>query len=77
MINTDTNQCDSERAGYYVAWGSKLRACCHEHAQQLLVLGNVIGSPVDAQPIITETPCYMAKQEDYKKGGINNGKQIK
>ncbi len=61
-IDESDNTCDSKKAEYLVPWGGKLHKCCYEHAKQLKVLGNVIGQPVDVQPIITEQQCYQVKK---------------
>ena len=58
MINEQTNKCDSKKALFIVPWGGKLHKCCEEHAQQLRVLGSVIGELIDVQAIKTKEKCY-------------------
>lgn len=64
MINEQTNKCDNEKATFIVGWGGELHKCCDEHAYQLQVLGNVIGSPTDKQPIFTNEKCYMSENKE-------------
>lgn len=61
MIDEQTNNCDSKKAEFIVPWAGKLTMCCSEHAHQLRVLGDVIGSPVDIRAVKTKEKCYMVK----------------
>ena len=65
-IDEATNECDSDKATFIVPWAGKLLDCCEEHAKQLRVLGNVIGSPVDVRPIVTNGLCYQSKEGNKK-----------
>ena len=44
----------TERAKITVAWGGKLLNYCPVHANQIAMLGNAIGAPVQAQMLNPE-----------------------
>jgi hypothetical protein len=68
----DKNKCPNN-AGFIVPWGGKILKLCHVHANGMAVLGNVIGSPVQVEPIITFEQCQGENDlDEYKpkeKGG--------
>lgn len=57
------NKCP-EKAMFIASWAGKLMKGCDTHINDLRVLGNVIGSPVEVQLIITEEPCFG--QNDFE-----------
>jgi len=46
------------KAEFVVSWAGELKMACKTHAGDLLILGEVMGSPVEARPIITDEDCY-------------------
>jgi len=62
----DKNKCPN-MGGFMVPWGGKILKLCHVHANGMVVLGNVIGSPIQIEPIITFEQCEGANDlEEYK-----------
>ena len=53
-----------EKATIQVPWAGEIKKACLVHANDLVILANVIGSPVRPELIITEEPCYG--QDDFK-----------
>ena len=61
---SDSNKCDGDgKAEYVVAWGNSLKKCCKYHAELLKTIGEVMGSPAELQPIVTEEKCYQANEK--------------
>lgn len=48
---------------FAVPWAGEIKMACEIHANDLRVLGNVIGSPVEVRPVVTGEPCYG--QDDF------------
>ena len=55
------------QATFIVPWGGKLLKVCAIHVKGLSMLGNIMGSPVDVQPVLTEENCCMPNDlDEYK-----------
>ena len=52
----------TKKAEYLVSWAGKQVKACEEHAKQLTMLGNVIGSPVQVAQVKMEDECTMQNQ---------------
>jgi len=50
-------------AVYQFAWAGKIQKCCEKHARQIRGLGEVIGSPVTFERIITNEKCSSIVNE--------------
>lgn len=51
-MESENKKC-TETARVTVAWGGKLLNYCPVHANQIALLGQAIGSTVQAQPLLT------------------------
>lgn len=51
-------QC-SKKAEYVVGWANKMYNYCGEHANQLCTIGEAMGSPCQAKPILEDVQCQQ------------------
>jgi hypothetical protein len=42
---------------YLYAWAGQMKEACYDHGQAMMMLGNVMGSPVACREVTTEAPC--------------------
>ncbi len=51
-----TKNCQN-KAKFILAWGGKLYRYCEDHANELCIIGQAIGTNIDVQIIITDDYC--------------------
>ena len=57
------NKCP-KKAEFVAPWAGKLIKGCDTHINDLRVLGNVTGSPIEVQSIVTDELCFG--QNDFE-----------
>ena len=48
---------------YEYEWAGETKRCCGKHADQIRVVGNVIGNSVVFRPIVTKDECPNVDEE--------------